>query len=125
MQQFGKESIQTLWHHTPVNQVLKQLNTTSVGLNDPEAEARLKIHGYNRLPEPPKRSAMMRFLVQFHNILIYVLLGSAAITAILAHWIDTLVILAVVLINAIIGFVQEGKAEKSMDAIAQYGSVRC
>ena len=119
MQQFGKESIQTSWHHTPVNQVLKQLNTTSVGLNDPEAEARLKIHGYNRLPEPPKRSAMMRFLVQFHNILIYVLLGSAAITAILAHWIDTLVILAVVLINAIIGFVQEGKAEKSMDAIRQ------
>lgn len=119
MQQFGKESIQTLWHHTLVNQVLKQLNTTSVGLNDPEAEARLKIHGYNRLPEPPKRSAMMRFLVQFHNILIYVLLGSAAITAILAHWTDTLVILAVVLINAIIGFVQEGKAEKSMDAIRQ------
>ncbi|SFF02386.1 cation-transporting P-type ATPase [Nitrosomonas sp. Nm166] len=119
MQQFRKESVQTLWHYIPINQVLEQLNTTSAGLNDLEAEARLKIHGFNRLPEPPKRSIMIRFLWQFHHILIYVLLGSAVVTATLAHWIDTLVILAVVLINAIIGFVQEGKAEKSMDAIRQ------
>ncbi len=61
----------------------------------------------------------MRFLLQFHNILIYVLLGSAIITAILDHWIDTLVILVVVLTNAIIGFIQEGKAEEAMDAIRQ------
>ena len=59
----------------------------------------------------------MRFLLQFHNILIYVLLGSAVITAVLDHWIDTGVILAVVVANAVIGFIQEGKAEKAMDAI--------
>jgi calcium-translocating P-type ATPase len=61
----------------------------------------------------------MRFLVQFHNVLIYVLLGAAVVTAALQHWIDTGVILAVVVANAIIGFIQEGKAEAAMTAIRQ------
>jgi magnesium-transporting ATPase (P-type) len=61
----------------------------------------------------------MRFLLQFHNILIYVLLGSAVITWLLDHLTDTAVILAVVIANAIIGFVQEGKAERAMEAIRQ------
>jgi magnesium-transporting ATPase (P-type) len=56
-------------------------------------------------------------LHQFDNILIYVLIGAAVITALLEHWVDTSVILAVVIINAIIGFIQEGKAEMAMDAI--------
>ncbi len=60
---------------------------------------------------------MVRFLVQFHNVLIYVLLGAAVVTGALQHWVDTGVILAVVLANAIIGFVQEGKAEAAMAAI--------
>lgn len=107
------------WHHTAIGQVLEFLNTTSAGLSDQEAGARLHTYGANRLPDPPKRSAFVRFLSQFHNILIYVLLGCALITLLLAHWADTSVILAVVLANAAIGFVQEGKAEKAMDAIRQ------
>ncbi len=59
----------------------------------------------------------MRLLLQFHNVLIYVLLGAAVVTATLGHAVDTAVILGVVLINALIGFIQEGKAEKSLDAI--------
>ena len=59
----------------------------------------------------------MRLLLQFHNILIYVLITSAMITGMLEHWIDTSVILAVVIANAIIGFIQEGKAEQAMNAI--------
>jgi len=110
---------QSSWHNICIDPVLEKLGATSTGLDQHEAETRLKIHGPNRLPEPPKRSTTMRFLLQFHNILIYVLLGSAIITAVLDHWIDTLVILAVVLANAIIGFIQEGKAEKAMDAIRQ------
>jgi hypothetical protein len=55
--------------------------------------------------------------LQFHNILIYVLLGAAVVTALLDHWTDTAVILAVVVVNAIIGVIQEGKAEKAMEAI--------
>ena len=62
-------------------------------------------------------SAWWRFLAQFHDLLTHVLLGAAAITALLAHWVDTVVTLALVIMNARIGCVQEGKAEKAMDAI--------
>jgi magnesium-transporting ATPase (P-type) len=96
------------WHGRPAAAVLAELKATSAGLSDSEAAARLNIHGPNRLPEPPRRSMLMRLLLQFHNILIYVLLGSAVITAMLDHLVDTLVILAVVIANAVIGFIQEG-----------------
>ncbi|MDO9194908.1 cation-transporting P-type ATPase [Rhodoferax sp.] len=107
------------WHDLPVESTLAELNTTPAGLSHDEAEARLKSHGPNRLPEAPRRSLLVRFFLQFHNILIYVLLGSAIITAWLDHWVDTSVILAVVIANAIIGLIQEGKAENAMDAIRQ------
>ncbi len=111
------EQQQENWHTYLPEKTLENLVTGYGGLNETEAQRRLLQHGYNRLPEPPKRSALMRFLLHFHNILIYVLLGSAVVTAALEHWIDTGVILAVVLTNAIIGYIQEGKAEKAMDAI--------
>ncbi len=109
----------TPWHARPVDAVLAELAATPSGLSTDEAQKRLAVYGPNRLPEPPRRSALIRFLLQFHNILIYVLLGSAVITMTLNHWVDTVVILAVVLANAVIGFIQEGKAEKAMDAIRQ------
>lgn len=93
------------------------LHADKDGLSSEEAATRLETYGPNRLPEPSKRSPLTRFLLHFHNILIYVLLGSAAITVALGHLADTLVILAVVVANAAIGFFQEGKAEKAMDAI--------
>ncbi|MEN3974046.1 cation-transporting P-type ATPase [Emcibacter sp. SYSU 3D8] len=105
------------WHDRPAEAALEALKTPPAGLSGPEAEARLRSSGPNRLPEVRKRSMLTRFLLQFHNILIYVLIGSAVITALLDHLFDTLVILAVVLANAIIGYIQEGKAEKAMDAI--------
>ncbi len=98
---------------------MTELGVTREGLSLLEVERRLGIYGLNRLPAPPRRGAWKRFLLQFHNILIYVLLGSAVITMALNHWVDTAVILAVVLANAIIGFIHEGKAEKAMDAIRQ------
>jgi magnesium-transporting ATPase (P-type) len=67
---------------------------------------------------------LVRFLSQFNNLLIYVLLGSAVVTALLQHWVDTGVILAVVLINAVFGFVQEGRAEKALDAVKAMVSSR-
>lgn len=107
------------WHSIHADQALQALKTKLEGLEQSDAEIRLKNYGANRLPEPPKRNATARFLMQFHNILIYVLLGCALITSALAHWVDTAVILAVVLANAIIGFLQEGKAEKALEAIRQ------
>lgn len=106
-----------IWHSISADACLKHLNTSVNGLDQQEAEVRLLTYGANCLPKAARRSALKRLLLQFHNILIYVLLASAAITAFIQHWVDSAVILAVVLANAIIGFIQEGKAEQAMDAI--------
>ncbi|TXH15886.1 MAG: cation-transporting P-type ATPase [Gammaproteobacteria bacterium] len=105
------------WHALNADAALTGQGSTSAGLNATEAAQRLAAHGPNRLTPPKKRGPFLRFLLQFHNVLIYVLLGAAVVTALLGHGVDTAVILGVVIINALIGFVQEGKAEKSLDAI--------
>ncbi|MGD9865051.1 MAG: HAD-IC family P-type ATPase [Pseudodonghicola sp.] len=104
-------------HAAPVAEVLAALASASEGLSTAEAGLRRARHGANRLPAPPRRRPVLRFLAQFNNVLIYVLLGAAVVTAALQHWVDTGVILAVVTGNAIIGFVQEGRAEQAMAAI--------
>ena len=93
------------------------LSGDRMGLQQEEAVRRLERCGPNRLPPPKRRTPVLRFLSQFNNVLIYVLLSAAVVTGLLAHWVDTGVILAVVLINALVGYVQEGKAEKALDAI--------
>lgn len=105
------------WHQQSVTQVSAQLNSPEQGLSAAEADARLLQYGPNQLTAAAPLPGWRRFLQQFHNLLIYVLLGSAAITALLGHWVDTLVIVAVVLVNALVGFLQEGKAERALDAI--------
>ncbi len=111
------ETFENSWHSEAGEAALERLETSADGLASDEAAKRLERDGPNRLAEPPRKSALKRFLRQFHNILIYVLLAAAFITAALGHLIDSGVILAVVFINAIIGFLQEGKAEKAMEAI--------
>ncbi len=96
---------------------LAELETTTAGLSSAEAARRLAIHGANSLPQSRSSSPIVRFLRHFNNVLIYVLLGAAVVTATLGHWVDTGVILAVVVANAAIGFVQEGKAAAAMAAI--------
>ena len=98
------------WHTKSTNTVFESLNTTPDGLSKEEVGNRLAKYGPNRLPEPMKRGPLVRFFYQFHNVLIYVLIAASAVTAMLGHWVDASVILGVVLINAVIGFVQEGKA---------------
>jgi magnesium-transporting ATPase (P-type) len=113
-----------VWHDRPADAVMTEVRSAAAGLSDGEAQNRLAVHGPNRLPAPPRRSGLVRFLLQFHNILIYVLLGSAALSAFMEHLVDALVILAVVIANAIIGFIQEGKAEKAMEAITRMLALR-
>lgn len=96
---------------------LEALGVDEKGISAEEAVRRLAAHGPNRLLEPKKQNSFLRFLSHFNNVLIYVLIGSAVVTAALQHWIDTGVILAVIIVNAVIGFVQEGRAEQAMDAI--------
>ncbi len=107
------------WHAEQVNRVFASLEATASGLCSEEASSRLDRYGPNRLPEPEMRSPLQRFIHQFHNILIYVLIAAGTTTAILGYWLDTGVIFAVVVLNAVIGFAQEGKAENALRAIRQ------
>jgi len=114
----------TNWHNKTSEQTLLSLNSSLSGLSEADANQRINTYGLNKLPEPIRQNVLLRLFHHFHNILIYVLLGAAAITALLGHMVDTFVIIAVVIINAAIGFLQEGKAEKAMDAIRQMLALR-
>jgi len=106
-----------VWHAQSTDAALAALAATAQGLTQAEAEQRLAAHGPNSLPTPPAPSALMRLLRQFNNLLLYVLMAAATVTAFMGHWVDTGVIAAVVVLNAVIGFVQEGKAEAALQAI--------
>ena len=107
------------WHALEIDDALKELNSTLEGLSSDDARERIEQFGPNRLRPPQRRGPFVRFLLQFHNILIYVLLVAGVATAILQHWIDAGVIFGVVVINALIGFLQEGKAERALEAITR------
>jgi magnesium-transporting ATPase (P-type) len=104
-------------HALPGAEVLAKLECSPDGLSADEAAQRLGAVGPNRLPAPPKEGLLKRFFKHFHDLLIYILIAAAAVTALLGHWVDTGVILGVVIINAIIGFIQEGKAEQALEGI--------
>jgi len=112
-----QQPFQKPWHQLDSQDTLSQLDSQKHGLDAETAEQRLQQFGANHLPRTKGRSALARLFAQMHNLLIYVLLGAAFVTALLGHWIDFWVILAVVILNTLIGFVQEGKAEKALDAI--------
>lgn len=108
----------TAWHAIPQNEVAERLATSSgKGLDPAEAEARLRKYGPNRLPEGKKRGPFARFLAQFNNILVYVLLAAGFTKLMLNLWVDAAIIFGVVVLNALLGFIQEGKAEKALDSI--------
>ncbi len=107
------------WHAIDAETTLDKLGSKSKGLEPSEAKARLQRFGPNRLRPARRRGPFLRLILQFHNVLIYVLLVAGVATALLEHWIDTGVILGVVVINALIGFIQEGKAEKALETITQ------
>jgi len=111
-------------HALPGVEVLQQLDSTPEGLSADEAAKRRESVGPNRLPEPPQESWLKRFFKHFHDLLIYILIAAAGVTALLGHWVDTGVILGVVVINAIIGFIQEGKAEQALAGIRKMLSAR-
>ena len=107
------------WHSENIKAVLESLATSPDGLSKEDVTDRFSKYGPNRLPEPKTRGSLTRFFYQFHNVLIYVLIAASAVTAMLEYWVDASVILGVVVLNALIGFVQEGKAENALRAIRQ------
>ncbi|MDJ0758862.1 MAG: cation-transporting P-type ATPase [Woeseiaceae bacterium] len=109
--------IATRWHAQSTDEAVSALSASADGLTEKEAARRLASLGPNLLPQGPKRGAWQRLLMQFHNVLIYVLLAAAALSIFLDHPIDAGVILAVVIVNAAIGYIQEGRAEDALEAI--------
>jgi magnesium-transporting ATPase (P-type) len=105
------------WHALPHAEVLTALETSVSGISSDEALRRLDVYGANALPEATTRHPIFRFLAQFNNALIYFLLAAAVAALALGHTIDAVVIVAVVTVNAIVGFIQEGKAERALSAI--------
>ncbi|WP_347331004.1 cation-translocating P-type ATPase [Marinimicrobium locisalis] len=112
-------------HALTTEEVLSALNSRTEGLSASSAQERLARWGRNALPTQPPVPAWKRWLRQFHNLFIYVLLASGFISLLLRHWVDAGVIVAVVLINATIGFVQEGKAEQALRAILSMSRSQC
>ncbi len=112
-----KEEEPPLWHTREADSVVDALESSRKGLTEEEAGKRIEVHGRNLLPERRRTHPVLKFLHHYHNMLIYVLLAAAIVTALLGHWMDTWIILAVVLINGIIGYIQEGKAEKALAAV--------
>ena len=104
----------------PVDDALARHDVdASSGLTEEQAAARLRRHGPNQLREHPGRSALARFLSQLKEPLVLVLIGSGIVTSALGEWVDSSVIFGVVMVNAVIGYLQEGKAEAALAALAR------
>ena len=108
------------WHSLSTDEVLTMLDGDQVrGLTQKEARLRLDIVGPNLLPKHPGPSAFIRFIQQFHHPLIYVLLVAGIVTLFIDHAVDAGVIFGVVLVNAIVGYLQESRAKAAIDALSQ------
>ena len=107
----------TRWHARQAEEALLELDSTAAGLTHEQAAQRLLRYGPNRLDEAKPASVWQRVLRHLNNVLLYVLIAAALVTGLMGHWVDTFVIIAVVVLNVAIGFVQEGKAEKALQAI--------
>ena len=106
------------WHHCRAEDVAEFLNTDPArGLQAFEAKHRLERFGPNVVTAKKQAGPLKRFLLQFHQPLVYILLSAGIITLFLREWVDAAVILGVVLVNAIIGFIQEAKAEKAIESL--------
>lgn len=108
------------WHSVPEQEAARLLDSNlETGLTEAEAERRNERFGANQLVGKPGKSAWLRFLLQFNQPLLYILLAAGVVTAFLQEWVDSGVIFGVTIINAIIGFLQESKAESAIAALAK------
>lgn len=113
-----------MWHTEELSQVLKKLKTNEkLGLKADEAKSRLETYGENKLKEKKKESLFVKFIKEFNDFMIIALIVAAIISAVVsklngeADYVDSIIIIAIVIFNAIMGLVQEEKAEKSLEAL--------
>jgi Ca2+-transporting ATPase len=106
------------WWHLGVEEIARMLGADArTGLSSAAAEKRLETHGANELQEKQGRGPLAIFVDQFKGLIIWVLIGAALVSGFLKEWVDALAILTIVLLNAVLGLVQEYRAEKSLAAL--------
>jgi len=114
------------WHTVEPEALRQKLGSDlGRGLSEAEARQRLADHGPNELPETPPASPFTLLLAQFSSMIIWVLLGAAVVSGLLREWVDAIAILAIVFLNAVLGFVQEYKAERSLAALRKLSVPYC
>ncbi|AWK51186.1 calcium-translocating P-type ATPase, PMCA-type [Clostridium beijerinckii] len=107
-----------MWFDKTSQDILQKFSVDqNTGLSELEAKQRLKEHGENKLNSQKKKSIFQLFLSQINDVMIYILLGAAILSAFMKEYSDAVIILIVILINALIGVIQESKAEKSLEAL--------
>jgi Ca2+-transporting ATPase len=104
-------------HQKKIDDILAELRTSLQGLSSEEAEKRLEEYGRNELKEKKKKTPFMMFLDQFKDFMILVLIAAAVVSGVIGELSDTIAIVVIVVLNAVIGFVQEYRAEKAMTAL--------
>ena len=110
------------WYQMPENDVLKKMNVTTDGLSSEEAQKRLEKYGRNMLVEGKKKTVLQVFLSQFADLLVIILIIAAIISMFSGNIESTIVIFAVIIMNAILGTVQHVKAEKSLESLKSLSS---
>lgn len=112
------------WHKWTIDDIVKRTGTSFQGLSSSVAKQRLLETGPNELQEGKKKSAVAIFLSQFKDVMILILLAAAIVSGMVGDLKDTIVIMIIVLLNAIVGFVQEFRAEKAMQALKKMATIQ-
>jgi Ca2+-transporting ATPase len=112
------------FYQLPINQLFKEFNSKKDGLSDAEAENRLKELGPNSLEEKKKKPVWLLFLNQFKDLMILILAAAAVISGVVGDLTDTIIILVIIFLNAVLGFVQEFRAEKAMESLKKLTEIQ-
>jgi Ca2+-transporting ATPase len=105
------------WHKSSIDQIFKHFNSTEEGISSDTVPERLQQHGYNQIEESRRKTHLDIFLDQFKDVMIVILMIVAVISGIVGEVTDTLIIILIIFMNAIIGFIQEYKADASIQAL--------
>jgi len=112
------------YYNYPINKILDEFKTSSKGISQQEAEKRLEKYGLNEIKEEKKISVFQIFFSQFKSSLIIILLAAIILTLIIGEYADSALITVIVIVNALLGFAQEYKAEKSIEALKKLASLK-
>ena len=113
------------WHALNEEQIIQSLRTSADGLTQVEANERLDTLGFNKIKETKKLSRLTLFARQFKEPLVMMLLGATIISAFVGEMVDAIIIIAILIITAVVGFIQEYKSERSIEALKKMTSTRC